>query len=273
MVYNTPTNVVRLLDDVVGAAAQTAFFRTLLPDNPRVSRMEDFFALPVTPLGRYREQRLADVVADRARVQWVAGRHGGQEVRGVALAEGVVETGARYDLLKDALRGAAPGRWPRTGAVITAPGRRYYAAEISSILGYLGVPAHVFIDHGDRVAVRRLREVRPDLLVVLSDRVVEADVPPSVALCVTFRASHRLSSFAQLDLYIVDEFGFLGHSTDLAGWILYNDQYYYEVSADRRLIVTALHNRTRPLLRLQTQDTVVDLGEHHLALGRLSERG
>ena len=65
----------------------------------------------------------------------------------------------------------------------------------------------------------------------------------------------------------------MGHSTDLERWILYNDQYYYELSADRTLVVTALHNRTRPLLRLQTRDTVVDLGEHHLRLGRLSESG
>ena len=273
MVYNTPHNVVQLLNDVAGAAAQTAFFRTVLPASPRVNRMEDFFALPVTTLGRYRKQRLADVLADRTSVQWIAGRHGGQKGGCVALAEGMVETGARYDLLKDALRGAAPGRWPRTGAVITTPGRRYYAAEISTILGYLGVPAHVFIDHASRIAIQRLHQVRPDLLVILSDRIVEADVPPSVELCVTFRASHCLSRFAQLDLYIVDEFGFLGHSTDLERWILYNDQYYYELSADRTLVVTALHNRTRPLLRLQTRDTVVDLGEHHLRLGRLSESG
>ena len=270
MAYETPPNLVELMDGVVGAAGSTAFYRSVLSGRPRITSVDDFLELPVTALIAFREQRLADVVTDPRRVQWIVGRHGGQAEHAVAVAEGMIETGARYELLKDALRETVGEPLPRWGAVITSSERRYFAAEVSSILGYLGLPAHVFIDDGAGLALQRLHQVQPDLLVILTDGVEESELPSSLQLCITFRGSHKLARFRQLDLYLVDEFGFLGHSTDLVRWILYNDQYYFETSADNNLVVTALHNLTQPLLRLETEDEVVALRVHEVEFGRLT---
>ena len=270
MIYETPNNVVELLDDLVGAAAKTPFYQSIMSGRPNITCMDDFFALPVTPLDTMRKQRLAALVTDPARVQWIAGSYNGQNRLAAPVAEGTEETSLRYGLFRDAVREAIPDRRPRTCAILTAPDRRYFAAEVSTILGYLGIPAHIFIEDGTQRARQRLHQVGPDLLVILSDDLDEPDIPPGVELCITFRRSPRLARFRQLDLYIVDEFGFLGHSTDLERWILYNDQYLFERSQSNRLIVTALRNHTQPLLRLETEDTVSELREHDVKLGRLS---
>jgi hypothetical protein len=235
--------------------------------------MADFGAAPVTPLARFREQRLADVLPEPSRLQWIVGPYRGHNRRSVAVAEGVEETGARYDVLKDALREIDPGSKLRSCAVVTVPARRYFAAEISTILGYVGVQAHVFMDVDRARTYERLGQVRPEVLVVLCDDIAESSLPTRLELCITFRKSQRLTGCRQLDLYHIDEFGFLGHSTDLERWILYNDQYLYERSDRGRLIVTALHNRTQPLIRLETDDQIDDLGEHYVALRRLSDAG
>ena len=273
MVYETPANLVQLLDDVVGAAGRTSFYRPILPGRPRINNLEDFFALPITPLSKLREQPLAEVVTDPARVQWIAGAYKGQRRLEVAVAEGTGETGNRYELFRDALRDAAPGRHLRACAVIAAPEKRYFAAEVSAILGYLGTPAHVFTHHGNRRAYEWLHQIKPDLLVILFDGVDEAALPSGVELCMTFRRSQKLERLPQLDIYVVDELGFLGHSRDLRRWILYNDQYYFERSANNRLIVTALYNHTQPMLRVETLDTVRSLAEHDVELQDLSPRG
>ena len=141
------------------------------------------------------------------------------------------------------------------------------------MLGYLGIPAHVFPGGATTMSERRVGQIGPRLLVVLADGVDESSLPSSIELCVTFRSSIRLERFRQLDLYLVDEFGFLGHSTDMERWVVYNDQYLFETSQERRLVVTALRNRTQPLVRLETLDPVEQLGEHHVKLGRLSASG
>jgi hypothetical protein len=221
----------------------------------------------------FRRQRLADVVADPARVQWIAGPHGGHDRRRVAVAEGIDETGSRYELFKDALRDVIPNRRPMTCAVVTAPRKMYFAAEVSTILGYLGIPAHIFVDNAPARTYERVRQVNPGLLVILSGEVDESELPSGVELCITFRCSQTLTLFRQLDMYLVDEFGFLGHSTDLRRWVVYNDQYLFERSESNRLVVTALRNHTQPLLRLETRDTVKSLSKHEVELEHLSESG
>ena len=265
--------MVQLLNGVLGAAAGTPFYKSILDGHVPVASMEEFGAAPVTPLARFREQRLADVLPDPGRLQWIVGPYRGHDRRSVAVAEGVDETGARYDVFKDALREVDPGSKLRSCAVVTAPARRYFAAEISTILGYIGVQAHVFVDSDRARTYKRLSQVRPEVLVILCDDIEESSLPAGLELCITFRKSQRLAGCRQLDLYHIDEFGFLGHSTDLERWILYNDQYLYERSAKGRLIVTSLHNRTQPLFRLETEDEVNELGEHDMALGRLSDSG
>ena len=268
--YKVPGNVLELLDRVVRAAARTAFYGPAMDGHGSITSMGEFAAVPVTPLVRFREQRLADVLPDPGRLQWIVGPYRGHDRRSVAVAEGVDETGARYDLFRDALREVDPGSRLRSCAIVSAPARRYFAAEVSTILGYVGVQAHVFIDHDRARTYERLDLVEPDLLVVLCDDLDESRLPPEVELCITFRTAHRLVARAQLDLYHVDELGFLGHSTDLERWILYNDQYLYERSDEGRLVVTALHNLTQPMVRIETEDPVAELREYDMALGTLS---
>ena len=74
-------------------------------------------------------------------------------------------------------------------------------------------------------------------------------------------------------MYIVDEFGFLGHTTDLNDWILYNDQYLFEEGDDQKLVVTALHNLTQPLIRLETHDTYGVIHDHKMSLRYLCNCG
>ena len=269
--YEAPANLVQLLDAAVQAAAATRFYGPFVPRGHRISSLDDFKRLPVTPISLFREQTLRDVVPDIKKLEWIAGAHKGQRRNEVAVVEGTSETATRYELLKDAMRDSASDLSPRTAAAITSPGRRFFAAEVCSILGYLGIPAHVFIDDGTGQALDRLHKLSPELLCILTDDVDESAIPSSVSLCITFRRSHSLTRFRQLDMYLVDEFGFLGHSTDLGSWILYNDQYLFEEADGNRLVVTALHNLTQPLIRLETHDTVDVLGDHRMRLDRVCD--
>ena len=270
--YATPANLVDLLDGVVAAASGTTFYRSVMGGCPAIGSLADFERLPITAISNFRRRRLAEVIADPDRVQWIVGRHGRRDRGEVPVAEGVKETATRYELLKDAIGDAAPDLRPATCAIITDADKRYFAAEVSTILGYMGVPAHVFAA-GSATAYHRVHQVEADLLVILTDELDESRLPPSVRLCLTFRRSHKLDRFRQLDLYMVDELGFLGHSTDLEHWVLYNDQYLFEQSQGNKLVVTALHNQTQPLLRLETHDTVAHLGEHSVALESLCRCG
>ena len=144
MIFHTPDNVLELLDGAVSAALKTPFYRELFPADCRVATMDDFLRLPVTPISTYRRQRLGRVVADPSRVQWIVGPHRGRGAASTPVAEDLEETDSRYGVFRDALRDALPkpGRGP--AVVVSEPRRRYFAAEISTILGHLGIPAHVF---------------------------------------------------------------------------------------------------------------------------------
>jgi phenylacetate-coenzyme A ligase PaaK-like adenylate-forming protein len=74
----------------------------------------------------------------------------------------------------------------------------------------------------------------------------------------------------QLDLFVVDELGFLGQSQDGEGYVLNGDSYYFERSERGRLIVTSLFNRVQPLLRIETQDIVGPLGGATVEVGHSS---
>ena len=269
MPSTTPPDLAPLLDEVVGAAARTRFYRSVLDGRPRIASLDDFKALPVTPINVFRRQRLADVVSDAAQVQWIAGTLRRQNADEVAVAEAASDSGFRYDLFGETLREAMPDLGPRTSVVLTTPESRYYAAEVSTALAYMGIPAHVFIDFGTRRTYERLQQAAPDLLVLMSGTVDESALPIGVGLCVTFRRAPRLSRFRQLDLYVVDGLGVLGRSTDLRRWVLYNGDYFFERSERGRLVVTALRNRTQPVLRLETEDNVTRLGETEMELGQL----
>ena len=74
----------------------------------------------------------------------------------------------------------------------------------------------------------------------------------------------------QLDFYIVDELGFLGHSTDCETYTLHQDAYYFQQSDSGNLIVTALYNRVQPMIRIETMDRVEPLGSHTVRFTELS---
>ena len=266
--YDPPANLVELLGRVVEAAGGTRFYRDRLGDRGIVG-LEDFRELPITPIGLLREQRLGDTLADPEALQWIVGPGRGGTHPSVAVAESVTETAARYDVFRDALRDAWDLAAIHTAVVLTSPDRRNFAAEVSTILGYMGIPAHVLVDRGDERAYRATRLLAPDLLVVLTDAFDETKVAERTGHAVTFRMSHRLARLRQVDVYTVDELGFLGHSEDMERWTLYNDQYLYERSESGRLVVTALHNRTQPMLRIETEDTVESLGRYCMMLGAL----
>lgn len=273
MIFNTPDNLVDLLDRVVGAAMNTSFYRDRLPPNARIASLEDFRDLPITPLALYRRQRLGSVVADPSRVQWIAGPLRGQDPSMVAIAEGLDETASRYGVFRDALRDALPDAGRGPAAIFAEPHRRYFAAEISTVLGHLGIPAHVFPTGATRGTFSHLGKLAPRILVLLTDRIDETQMPPAVELCVTFRGSPRLTHIRQLDVYAIDDLGFMAHSIDMRRWVVYNDQYLFETSRNGRLVVTALRNITQPLVRLETPDTVAHLGNHHLTFAGLDPSG
>ena len=273
MTYQPPANLVELLDQVVGSAFQTNFYRSVLPSRPRIGSLDDFHRLPTTPIERLRAQRLADVVTDTKRVQWIAAAHRGQLPGEAAIAEGVDDTVTRYELFKDALSRALRGGRAGTGVVVSSSEKRYYAAEISTILGWTGIPTHVYTMDDSRVTHARLRQIGPGILVIVGCRVVESEMPSSIQLGVTFRGSQTLIRFPQLDMYVVDGLGFLAHSTDVRRWVPYNDEFYFERSDNGNLIVTSLRNRTQPMLRIETLDTADFLDVDTLKLRRLSLSG
>ena len=269
MKYDSPANLVDLLGVVVEAAGRTRFYRDRLHGARSIGGLGDFRELPITPIRALRGRRLADTLADPQALQWIVGQYGGRTQPSVAVAESVTETAARYDVLRDALRDAWDLAAIHTAVVLTRPDRRNFAAEVSTILGYMGIPAHVLVDRGDERAYRATLLLAPDLLVVLTDAFDETKVAGHAGHAVTFRRSHRLAHLRQVDVYMVDELGFLGHSEDMERWTLYNDQYLYERSESGRLVVTALHNRTQPMLRIETEDTVESLGQYDMKLGAL----
>ena len=273
MIFNTPDNVLELLDGVVAAALKTPFYRELFPDGCRITSMDDFTRLPVTPISTYRSQRPGRVVAEPSRVQWIVGPHRGRVASAVPIAESVEETASRYGVFRDALRDALPEPGRGSAVIVSEPGRRYFAAEISTMMGHLGIPAHVFPSGATPAALSNVARLSPRILVALVDKLDEDSLPPSVELCVTFRRSHVLERVVQLDLYLVEELGFLAHSTDMRDWVVYNDQYLFETAPDGGLVVTALRNTTLPLIRLKTMDSVACLDTHHLRFARLDPSG
>ena len=254
--YETPDNVEELLSRAVRAAKNTSFYSSVIPDCVEIASVSDLSRIPVTPLTEYRMQRLADVLAEPDRVQWIAGALGGQLSDAVANAEGPVESSIRFDIFMDALKDCLSGEKKRRCAIVSSTDRRFFAAETATILIHFGMPAHVFLDVDRKRTYEFLNITRPDIVVVLIDGLDESELPPGVELCVTFRRSQRLRKLPQLDMYLVDELGFLGQSRDGERYLLNNDEFYFQTSDDGRLVVTALRNQVRPMVRIETLDRV-----------------
>ena len=269
MKYESPNNLLELLDGVVKAAAQTRFYRSRLNNKNQVRSIEEFRNLPLVSITDLRNQNFTDTIVDQESLQWIVGSNRPRDRYSLPIAENSTVTATRYDLFCDALK----DHWDLTrvdfAVIVTSKKRLYYAAEISTILGYIGIPAHVFTETEESKVYKQLRLLETSLLIVLTNDFDEKHAEAIGIPTVTFRLSHRLKKSSQIDLYTVDELGFLGHSRDLNYWTIYNDQYLYEQSGSGSLVVTALYNKIQPLLRIDTVDVVKELGQYGMKLDRL----
>lgn len=255
------------------AASRTAFFREAVGGRSSIRSIKEFKQLPITSIDEYRKQRIADVVTNLSQIQWIAGAYRGQQDNMIPLAESTADTSARYDIIRDAVLSALPSRIARTAAVLTGTKRRFFGAEVAAILGYHGIPTHLFIDNSTADQWARISLLTPSILVILTEHIDEEQIPESTELCITFRHMHHLNSVPQLDMYLVDEIGVLAHSTDQKAWVPYNDLYYFEQTTKNDLVVTSIRSRLRPILRMRVTDNIKQINSHTIIPSMLSEFG
>lgn len=255
-VYKTPDNLVELLNGVVRSASRTAFYGPRLSGTTGIATPEEFRAIPSTPLSVFRDRVLRDTLVEPNNVDWIVGAEAGQSTTRAAMVENADEGAIRYDLLTDAVKEHVALDASTVCAAVSTPERRYFASEVATILIAAGAHAHVFTDVGRPRTYERLDLLGPKVVVMLSPRLEEARLPQTTNLAITFNKEHRLTRLAQLDVYHIDGLGFLGHSADLQTYTLNSDVYYFEQSAEGRLIVTPLYGRIQPALRVVTKDKV-----------------
>ena len=260
-VYKTPDNLVELLNGVVRSASRTAFYRPRLSGVTEIASLEEFRAIPPTPLSVFRDRALRYTLTEPSNVDWIVGADGGQSPARAAMAESADEGAIRYDILADAVKEQFALDASTVCVGVSTPQRRYFASEVATILIAAGAHAHVFTDEGRPRTYERLELLSPTVVVMLSPRLVEARLPETTKLALTFNREHRLTRIPQLDVYHVDSLGFLGHSADLRTYTLNSDVYYFEQAPDGRLMVTPLYGRVQPALRVLTEDKVEFISE------------
>ena len=259
--YKTPDNLVELLSKVVRSASRTAFYGPRLSGVTGTASLDEFRAIPPTPLAEFRDRALRDTLADKSNVEWIVGADGGQSPTRTAMVENADEGAIRYDVLADAVKERIALDASTVCAAVSTPERRYFASEVATILIAAGAHAHVFTDEGRPRTYERLELLSPQVTVMLSPQLEEDRLPESTKLAITFNREHRLTRLPQLDVYHVDGLGFLGHSSDLRTYTLNSDVYYFEQSEDGRLMVTPIYGRVQPALRVLTENRVEFVGE------------
>ena len=259
--YKTPDNLVELLDKVVRSASRTAYYAPRLSGATGVASLDEFRNIPATPLSEFRDRHLRDTLAEPGQVDWIVGGLGGQSPKRTAMVENADEGAIRYDVLADAVKEQIPLDASTVCAALSTPECRYFASEVATILIAAGAHAHVFTDDGRPRTYERLDLLEPQVVVILSPRLVEDRLPQTTRLAITFNREHRLTQIQQLDVYHVDGLGFLGHSSDLDTYTLNSDVYYFEQSSDGRLMVTPIYGRVQPALRVLIEDRVEFVAE------------
>lgn len=262
--HETPDNLIELLNGVIRAAARTAFFSPILGGVSSISTVEEFRAISVTPLSIFRARPMRDTLSEPRAVDWIVGASDGQSPALAAIAESAEEGSIRYDLIADAVKECVDLNHSTVCVVVSTSARRYFASEVATILIAAGAQAHVFTGRWTPRAYERLELLEPTVAVVLSPGVVQERIPASVKLIVSFDRECRLDRFPQMDVYHVDGLGFLGQSVDMRTYSLNGDVYHFERSVGGNLIVTPLHARVQPALRIMTEDRV-----EFEALGRI----
>ena len=259
--YKTPDNLVELLDRVVRSASQTAFYGPRLSGATGIATLDEFRAIPPTPLVGFHNRALRDTIAEPGNVDWIVGADGGQSPTRTAMVENADEGAIRYDVFADAVKEQIVLDASTVCAAASTPDRRYFASEVATILIAAGAHAHVFTDEGRPRTYERLELLGPTVVVMLSSRLEEDRLPETTKLAITFNREHRLMRTTQLDVYHVDGLGFLGHSADLDTYTLNSDVYYFEESAEGHLVVTPLYGRVQPALRVISEDRVEFVAE------------
>ena len=259
--YKTPDNLVELLDRVVRSASRTVFYGARLSGATGVATLDEFHAIPPTPLADFRERALGDTLAEPSKVDWIVGVAGGQSPMRTAMVENADEGAIRYDVLADAVKEQLVLDASTVCVAISTPERRYFASEVATVLIAAGAHAHVFTDDGRPRTYERLELLEPQVVVMLSPRLEEDRLTETTKLALTFNREHRLTRVPQLDVYHVDGLGFLGHSADLCTYTLNSDVYYFEQSDGGRLMVTPIYGRVQPALRVITEDRVEFVAE------------
>lgn len=259
--YKTPDNLVELLSKVVSSASRTAFYGPRLSGVSGIATLDEFHAIPPTPLAEFREHSLRDTLAEPGNVEWIVGADGGQSPTRTPMVENADEGAIRYDVFADAVKEHIVLDASTVCAAVSTPERRYFASEVATILIAAGSHAHVFTDEGRPRTYERLNLLGPQVVVFLSPQLTETRLPKSTKLALTFNREHRLKRLPQLDVYHVDSLGFLGHSSDLRTYTLNSDVYYFEQSEGGRLMVTPIYGRVQPALRVLTDDRVEFVAE------------
>ena len=254
MNFNTPDNLVELLNKVIHLASQTTFWHPKVADIESIDSVESLSQIPSTKLADYRKQSLPDLIVKPDHIDWIVGAYMGHDPTSPPVAESVDEATIRYDVFVDAVKACIDITIPRTCVVQTTPGRRYFASEVATMLISAGVAAHVFTDTLDKRTYERIHLLQPSILVALGTKIDERMLGDSIELSITFGANQQFCRSKQLDLLHVDEIGFLGQS---AGNDLYtpnNDIYLFEQSSTGNIVVTALYNHLQPILRVEVSD-------------------
>ena len=148
-VYKTPDNLVELLNGVVRSASRTAFYRPRLSGVTEIATLDEFRAIPPTPLAEFRDRALRDTLAEPSNVDWIVGADGGQSPARAAMVENADEGAIRYDVLADAVKEQVDLDASTVCVAVSTPERRYFASEVATILIAAGAHAHVFTDEDD----------------------------------------------------------------------------------------------------------------------------
>ena len=194
--YKTPDNLVELLDKVVRSASQTNYYRPRLSGASGVATLDEFRAIPPTPLSEFRERALRDTLAEPSKVDWIVGADGGQSPTRTAMVENADEGAIRYDVLADAVKEQVSLDASTVCAPVSTPERRYFASEVATILIAAGAHAHVFTDEGRPRTYERLDLLEPQVVVLLSPRLEEDRLPETTKLAITFNREHRLTQIS-----------------------------------------------------------------------------
>jgi len=257
VIYNTPSNLVELLNKVLTAASSTEFYK---PNVRTIKTMAEYAQIPPVSLKTYREQKVSDILADPTKIDWIVGPFRSSNQRWTPILESPDQTETRYDLLSDALKQSIDIDKIFVAVAIASQEKIRFAAEISTVLTSLGISTHLVGYTKKELIDRFINITQPQMIILLSEHISENDLPNTVKICVTFRQSHTMTQIPQLDMYLVDEIGFMAHSNDCRSYLPYKDVFYFEQSDDGYLIVTTLDNFTRPLVRIKTEDTIERIG-------------